>query len=147
MRVYTLLAMDFKKFFSKRLRTARTEKGLTQSRLAEMCGLPPNAVTKYETEVAVPSVETLKKLAEALGVSTDYFVFDHAKMEGIPKVKDAELYERYFILETLGDEERGAVLTVLNALIAKQRLREVMEAPDKVPPSTAGRVNSKEATA
>jgi len=147
MQTYTFLAMEFKKFFSKRLRTARTEKGLTQSRLAEMCGLPPNAVTKYETEVAVPSVETLKKLAEALEVSTDYFVFDHARMEGIPKVKDAELYERYFVLETLEDEERGAVLTVLNALIAKQRLREVMETPEKAHPATATKQTHKAAHA
>ena len=125
MPVYTSFMMEFRKFFAKRMKEARLAKGFTQGRLAEICGLPPNALTKYENEVVVPSLETLKKIAEALEVSTDYFVFDHAKMEGLPKISDPALYEKYFVLENLGEEDRGTALSLLDALIARQRLREI----------------------
>jgi transcriptional regulator with XRE-family HTH domain len=141
---YTFLMVEFKKFFAKRMREARLAKGFTQGRLAEICGLPVNALTKYENEVVVPSLETLKKLAEALEVSTDYFVFDHAKMEGLPRINDPALYEKYFVLEHLSEEDRGAAMNLLDALIARQRFREVAtshaqtpSAPEKKQPHKA----------
>ena len=134
MQVY-ILAMEFKKFFAQRLKDARLEKGFTQGRLTQLCGLPANAITKYETGVVLPSMETLKKLAEALEVSADYFVFDHAKREGLPKISDPALYEKYFVLENLSEEDRGTALSLLDALIARQRLREIAAVPAPPPPA------------
>ena len=124
MRVY-ILAMEFRKFLAKRLKEVRLARGLTQDRLAQLCGLPTSAIGKYEAEVIIPSVETLKKLAETLEVTTDYFVFGQAKMEGVPKIKDPLLYERYFVLESLGDGEREAALFLLESLIARHRFKEM----------------------
>ena len=138
MQVY-ILGMELKKFFAKRLKDARLEKGFTQGRLTQLCGLPANAITKYETGVVLPSMETLKKLAEALEVSADYFVFDHAKMEGLPKISDPALYEKYFALEGLGEEDRGTALSLLDALIARQRLRELAANSSEPPPPTKKR--------
>jgi len=146
MQVYTSFAMEFKKFFAKRLRDIRTKKGYTQRQLAKICGLPINAIAKYETELIAPSAESLKKLAEVLEVSADYFIFDQANMQGVPKIRDPELFERYFVLETLDEEERGAALTLLDALIAKQRLRELVTAPSKMPASSEKSKNQKAAS-
>ena len=125
MRAYTSLAMELRKFLANRLKEARAAKGHTQGRLAEMCGLPTSAIGKYEAEVIIPSIETLKKIAEALEVSTDYFVFDQAKMEGVPKIKDPVLYDRYFVLESLDADEREAALFLLESLIARHRFKEM----------------------
>lgn len=124
MQPYTL-PMELRKFFAKRLKEARMARGYTQGKLAGMCGLPANAIGKYETEVIIPSIETLKKLAEALEVSTDYFVFDQAKMEGVPKIKDPALYDRYFVLEDLNEDEREAALFLLDSLIARHRYQKI----------------------
>lgn len=47
----------------------RTEKGLSQTKLAEMVGVSDKAVSKWENGKAKPQVETLKKLAIVLGTS------------------------------------------------------------------------------
>jgi len=125
MQVYNSFVMEFREFFAKRLKVARAERGYTQEQLAELSGVHLKAIAKYETQSIIPSVETLKKLAVALDVSTDYFVFDQAKMEGIPKIKDPELFEQYFILETLNEDERQGALTLLKALIASHELKEI----------------------
>ena len=46
-------------------------------------------------------------------------------MEDVPKVKDPLLYDRYFVLEQLNDEERKAVLMLLDSVIARKKLQEL----------------------
>lgn len=146
MRGY-ILAMEFRKFFARRLKEARTARGYTQVRLSQMCGLPSNATAKYETEVIIPSIETLKKLAEALEVSADYFVFDQAKMEGVPKIADPALYERYFVLESLTEHEREAALFLLDSLVARHRVQEIKTDLVQGPPVPAKKATHKTAHA
>lgn len=61
--------------FQIRLRTAR--EGLrkwSQSRLAEEAKLPPSSIAHFETGTRKPSFDTLRRLANALEVSTDYLL-------------------------------------------------------------------------
>lgn len=61
--------------FPDRLRHAREEiSRLSQSELAERAGLQPSAVSHFETGRRSPSFDNLKRLADALGVTTDYLL-------------------------------------------------------------------------
>lgn len=120
--------MDFANFFAERLKSARLTKGYTLGRLSELCGIHEKALFKYERGLVLPTAENLKKLALALDISSDYFLFDHAKMEGIPKVKDSSLYDRYLFLENLSEIDRKAALLLLDSLIARQKLKELTSA-------------------
>ena len=51
------------------IRKYRTEKGLTQKKLGEMCGIADSAIRRYEIGKANPKVETLQKIADALNIS------------------------------------------------------------------------------
>ena len=51
------------------IRNNRKNKGLTQKELGLMIGISASTVTKYEKEDLEPNIETLNKIAEALGVS------------------------------------------------------------------------------
>ncbi len=57
-----------------RLKGAREDRGLSQSDLAERAGFQPSAVSHFETGRRAPSFENLKRLADALGVSTDFLL-------------------------------------------------------------------------
>lgn len=70
-----------------------------------------------------------RTLAEALEVSGDYFLFEHAKMEGIPKISGPTLYERYFVLETLREDDRTPAFNLIDALIERHRVREAASKP------------------
>ena len=61
--------------FPDRLRHAReTLRKLSQSELAELSGLQPSAVSHFETGRRSPSFDNLKRLADALHVTTDYLL-------------------------------------------------------------------------
>lgn len=60
--------------FPVRLRSARETRGLNQSDLAEKCGFQTSAISHFETGSRKPSFDSLRRLAEALDVSTDYLL-------------------------------------------------------------------------
>lgn len=68
--------------FEERLRAARESRGLSQGALAGRAGLQPSAVSHFETGTRKPSFENLRRLADALRVSTDYLLGRTAAMTG-----------------------------------------------------------------
>jgi len=59
---------EFKKLFGIRLRALRKVKGITQEKLSELIGLDPQYYCKMENGNHFPSVKTLTKIIETLGV-------------------------------------------------------------------------------
>ncbi len=60
---------------AKRVKECRKQKGWSQQKLAEKTGLSFNTVTKIEQGVGdSPTLKTLLKLADALGVGLDELV-------------------------------------------------------------------------
>ena len=53
------------------IRKYRTEKGLTQKKLGELCGIADSNIRKYESGNQNPKIETLQKIADALDISVN----------------------------------------------------------------------------
>lgn len=60
--------------FNKILKQVRESKKMSQADLAKLAGLKPAAISHFETGQRSPSFDNLKKLADALNVSTDYLM-------------------------------------------------------------------------
>jgi transcriptional regulator with XRE-family HTH domain len=60
--------------FMQRLRAARDLRQWSQSDLATRAGMPPSSIAHFETGTRKPSFDTLKRLANALEVTTDYLL-------------------------------------------------------------------------
>ena len=52
----------------ERLKAIRKEKGLTQKQVASGCGMADSAIRKYESGLITPKLETIQRIANALGV-------------------------------------------------------------------------------
>jgi len=60
--------------FKERLKTARDLRKWSQSDLASRAGMPPSSIAHFETGSRKPSFDTLRRLANALEVTTDYLL-------------------------------------------------------------------------
>ena len=60
------------------IKRIRQERGLTQKRLGELCGIAEPNIRKYENGKQKPKLETIEKIASALGVTPfDLMGFDY----------------------------------------------------------------------
>ena len=62
-----------------KLREIRESKGLSQTALAELAHVHRVSICLYESGKKHPTVESLKRLARALGVTTDELISDERK--------------------------------------------------------------------
>lgn len=65
----------------EKIKTARTENGLTQEELAGKMMVSRQAITKWEADKGMPDVSNLKLLAQLLNVSVDYLLDDGDKVD------------------------------------------------------------------
>jgi len=57
----------------KKIKLARVEMDLNQTQLADKIGAKQKSISRYETGLAMPSIETLVKIAKELKKPTGYF--------------------------------------------------------------------------
>lgn len=67
------------KQYSRLIKQKRKELGLTQKELARIVHTSQQAIARYETQKAEPSLEVLQALSEALGVPLSYFIDSDTK--------------------------------------------------------------------
>lgn len=103
--------------FTERLRNARNNRGLSQAELAQRAGLEPSAVSHFEAGRRQPSFHNLRKLADALGVTTDYLLGRDLDLGASGPVVEA-LWKR---VAELSDMEREFLDGVAETLIAKRK--------------------------
>ena len=84
----------------KTIKKLRREKDLTQERLAEYLNVSPQAVSRWETDMAYPDITIIPKIANFFGVSSDLLL-------GIESHKNEEKIQDYLKehhrLNNLGD--------------------------------------------
>jgi len=85
--------------FKERLRAAREFRELSQGELAKRAALQASAVSHFETGTRKPSFDNLKRLADALRVTTDYLLGRTDAMEASATSAD-KLHRHYSGLST-----------------------------------------------
>ena len=60
--------------FPERFRYLRQSKNLAQSQLANLIGVDRSTISSYESNIRQPSLDTLSRISDVFGVSTDYLL-------------------------------------------------------------------------
>ena len=75
---------------------------------------------RYERGASKPSAEALRRLADALGVSTDYLMQGTAEEAAKARFEDRELLRQFQKVEDLPDDDKHVVKKLLAFLTKKQ---------------------------
>ncbi len=108
--------------FPERLTALRKERALTQQALADLVGCHVLQIRRYEGGTSQPTLEVIKRLAQALRVSADALVFDTAE-----RGPDEELRFQFEAVTRMPKKEKDAIRTMLEAMIVKNQVAGVME--------------------
>jgi transcriptional regulator with XRE-family HTH domain len=125
-RVRTMQAFNQLAFwhmeFPERLTTLRKERGLTQQALADQVGVHVLQIRRYEGGNAQPTLDVIKRLAQALRVSADAIVFDASE-----RGPDEDFLFQFEAVSRMPKKERDAIRTLLEAMIVKNQVAGVLE--------------------
>lgn len=88
--------------FGEKLKSLRTEAGMTQADLAKRLSITKSVVSYYELQERTPSPDVLIQLADIFHVTTDYLLgIDHRKMIDISDLSDEDMRFLLITIETL----------------------------------------------
>lgn len=88
--------------FGEKLKSLRTEAGMTQADLAKRLSITESVVSYYELQERTPSPDVLIQLADIFHVTTDYLLgIDHRKMIDISDLSDEDMRFLLITIETL----------------------------------------------
>jgi len=109
-----------------KIKKLRRERNWTQDYLGEKIGIHGRHISRYENNKVRPSIKALKKLAEAFELSVDELTYDEGKImpEGI--IRDKELLHQFGELEKASEEDRSVAKKVIQALLMKQQLQQLL---------------------
>lgn len=111
--------------FAERLRELRKQKGLSQTELGERVEVHYTHIGRYERGVSRPAADTLKRLADALGVSGDYLLEGAVEEAARARFEDRELLQQFQEIEKLPEEDKAVVKRFLDAFLTKKQLQEL----------------------
>ncbi|MFW5761713.1 MAG: helix-turn-helix domain-containing protein [Cyclobacteriaceae bacterium] len=106
--------------FGQKMAFCRKERKFSQAELGKRSGINGDIIGKYERGEMKPSIETAKKLADALEISLDYLVG-----EGDLKVLDKKTLQRLEDIAKLPEADKQNIFYTLDNLIKAAKLREL----------------------
>ena len=107
----------------ERIRELRKERGWSQAELGKRIGTDSQYVSRYKTGRITPSVDALVRLADILEVSTDYLVRDGAPARPWRATTSASSGDGSADLAELSEADQEVASQVIDALVAKSRLK------------------------
>jgi len=110
--------------FGRRLKELRKKRGLSQKELAAAIGVHQFQISKYETGTYFPTVGNVIEIAKTLHVGIAELFGEIVPEEA--EVKNLRLLSRFRDLETLPKEDQDVVVKLVDAWIAKGKIRKLV---------------------
>jgi transcriptional regulator with XRE-family HTH domain len=112
--VHWLITMQL----AARLIQLRKQRGLSQQAMADAVGLHVSQIKRYEAGATQPSLDALKKIAVALGVTTDFLLFDEEE-----RGPEDELRLQFDVIARMEEDEKRIIRELIDGMILKYQAR------------------------
>jgi len=112
--------------FAERLKALRKQKNLSQTELRQLAGLHYTHIGRFERGASQPSGDTLKRLADALGVTSDYLLEGSTDEAAKAKFEDRELLQQFQEVERLPDEDKTVIKKLLDGFLTRKHLQSLV---------------------
>jgi transcriptional regulator with XRE-family HTH domain len=100
------------------------EKNVSQQELADLISSHSTHISRYERNMAAPSIDVVKKIAEALDVTTDTLIYGTQDEKVKNSLKDNELLNMFIKAQSLTNKQQDTVKDLLSAFLLKSDLQK-----------------------
>lgn len=110
----------------EKIRKLRKQRDWTQDELGAKIGVHGRHVTRLEKNIYKPSAKTLARLAEVFEISVDELAQENGNTRAELLIPDPELFAQFQAIAHLGEDDKRAVKTILQAMITKEQVKSLI---------------------
>ena len=81
---------------------------------------------RIETGKTIPSIDILRKIKFALGVSSDYLLDDNVDEVTPVEIKDKSLAEKLSLLDSLPEQDKKMITYVIETALTKKKILDLL---------------------
>lgn len=82
-------------------------------------------IGRYEEKGANPSANIMAKLANALGVSSDFLMNGTSDELATNSLTDKELLNQFKAIENMKEEDKSVIKTLIDTFITKKKIQQL----------------------
>ena len=112
--------------FGERLKKARQDKGVSQSELGKLVGVHYTQIGRYESKGVKPSGDVLTKIANTLGVTSDFLMSGSSQEQAQDSLNDRELLSQFQRVEQLPNDKKAIVKELLESFLLRCDIQKSM---------------------
>ena len=106
--------------FGKKLRECREAKNISQNEFSKLIEVHHSIIGKYERDEVKPSIDVVKKIADALDTTVGYLL---GEAKNTSALKDQAMLKRINDINNLPDKDKECILYALDGLIKSAKLK------------------------
>lgn len=105
-----------------KIKAIRTDKGLSQKEIALSVGIDQAQYSRIESGKVEPTLSSLEKIAEAMGVKLADFFSEEKPID--VNSYDKSVVERLRLLDELEETEKSSIFNIIDMAVSKKRLKD-----------------------
>jgi len=118
--------------FKEKLVYLRKQKNWSQHELGDQVGVQVTHISRLENGKSQPSVELLRKIAQAFSVTMDYLVDEESDKVTPVSIKNKSLANRLELLEQLETEDQQTIINVIDSMLTKKKMLDLLLKKEQV---------------
>ncbi len=116
--------------FSEKIKELRKALKLSQNDLAEKIHVHPTHLSKMENGHLSPSIDIVQRLMKVFGVSADQLLNEDENTT--VDIQDKELNEQLALINQLDEDEKNALIKIINSMLTKKRMKDLLDGKIKI---------------
>ncbi len=111
--------------FNEKIKALRKAANMNQQELADKLSIHVTHLSKMENGHLLPSIDIVQRLMRVFAVSADVLLND--EKDNIVDIQNHELSEQVMLINQLDEEEKNALVKIINSMLTKKRMKDLLD--------------------
>ena len=116
--------------FNEKIKVLRKNMGMSQQELAAKLYIHVTHLSKMENGHLTPSIDIVQRMMKVFAVSADQLLNDEENK--VVEIQNHELNEQLALINQLDDDEKNALVRIINSMLTKKRMKDLLDGKIKL---------------
>lgn len=117
--------------FHDKIKALRKNADMSQQELADKLHIHVTHLSKMENGHLTPSIDVVQRLMKIFAVSADQLL-NEDQNGSVIDIKDKELNQQLAMISQLDEDEKNALIKIINSMLTKKRMKDLLDGKIKL---------------